>query len=55
MASATRQTITKVSSDRIDTVINKFHTLRSEQRSLAAKLTEFQLEFNEHRLAQMFM
>lgn len=31
-------------------IINVFQILRSEQRNLAGKLSEFELEVNEHRL-----
>lgn len=30
-------------------IVNGFNTLRSEQRSLATKLSEFEMDLNEHK------
>lgn len=30
-------------------IVNGFHTLRAEQRTLSGKLSEFELDLNEHK------
>lgn len=32
-----------------DEILNRFQTLRAEQRALSGKLAEFELDLNEHK------
>lgn len=51
MASGTKKVDKKSSKGPTpEEILNTFQTLRSEQRNLAGKLSEFELEVNEHRL-----
>lgn len=49
MASESRRSDKKSKGPSPEEVLNGFQTLRAEQRNLATKLSEFEVDLNEHK------
>lgn len=49
MASESRKSDKKSKEISPEEILNGFQTLRGEQRNLATKLSEFELDLNEHK------